>query len=202
MVRAMRSTPHVENELARLYTEMLSLNCGMSEYAAHKEVLRALKMCKKQGEKEGTAALAPGFGDLVLLDARAGHSVALGVVSKAWNEGATDEDIAEWWNLHDLQRRMVIWSEQVFRYSVFKSLRETGLSQDEAMRQVRREFPMYGDPTDTTNTQGDDRPLPHELRGRVDRYREKCGAAVIEERSAGYSSYNAFVRAEVRRGSL
>jgi len=208
LVRAIRSTPHIESELARLYTEMLTLNCGISNHAARKEVLRALTMCKARARKEGTGALGPGFGDFILLDAQnegttdAEHSFAVGVVTKARNEGGNDEDIREWWNLHDIQRRMVLWSEEVFRYAVFKSLLEQGLSADEAMQQVRRGFPMYGDPTDTTHTRGDDRPLPHELRGRVDRYREKWAAAVIEQRSAGYPSYNALVRAELRRGSL
>jgi len=161
----------------------------------------ALCQCTEQGRKEGTYRLPPGFGDKLVALADILPQAPL-IVSAARNDGATGEDIREWWNLHDLQRRMVLWSEQVFRYAVFTGMLDEGLSADEAMQQVRRGFPMYGDPTDTTHTQGDDRPLRHELRGRVDRYREKWGAAVIEERLAGYSSYNAFVRAELRRGNL
>jgi len=63
-------------------------------------------------------------------------------------------------------------------------------------------YPMYGDPSDTRHTCGDDRPLPHELRSRVDRYHEKWGAAIIEKRSSGYTTYNAFVRAEIKHGRL
>jgi hypothetical protein len=63
-------------------------------------------------------------------------------------------------------------------------------------------FPMYGDPNDTTSTAGEDRPLPHELRGRIDEYRKKHGAEAIQTWSDNHSTFNAFVRAELRKGRL
>ena len=47
------------------------------------------------------------------------------VSAKEWwkrrQEGATDEDIREFLNLNDLQRRMVVWPEMMFRYSYYLS---------------------------------------------------------------------------------
>lgn len=70
------------------------------------------------------------------------------------------------------------------------------------MAQVRRIVPMYGDPDDERHASGEDRPLPHEVRGRVDRYREKYGAVYIADRVKKYTTYNAFVRHEIRKGNL
>lgn len=194
-------TDQIETELKALYTRMLCA-CGFRPDDARAEVNKAIEMCKRAGEKEGTASLPSGFGDLILVAAKEGQRFAANRVNVARSEGATDEDIREFWNLHDLQRRMVLWSEEVFRFATFKDLLAKGLSADEAMMQVRGMFPMYGDPLETQHTTGDDRPLPHELRGRVDRYREKWGACVIAQGLSAHSSYNAFVRAELRSGRL
>jgi len=65
---------------------------------------------------------------------------------------------------------------------------------------------MYGDPDNTKVTSGDDRPLPHELRGKVDRWRIKIineeGEEKIKERLDRYSTFNAMVRDEIRKGNL
>jgi len=96
--------------LKSLYTEMLC-KVGFSLQEACKEVKKALQMCKEQGKKEGTADLPPNFGDLILIGSELGLPFMADRARKARDEGATDEDIREFWNLHDLQRRMVIWSE-------------------------------------------------------------------------------------------
>jgi hypothetical protein len=165
-------------------------------------VREAIEGCRQKGLEEGTADLRENFGDALLLQSRAGIAAAIRIVEKARAKGAHDEDIAEWWNLHDLQRRMVLWSEEVFRYANFMSFLDQGLDADEAMRRVRRIFPMYGDPNDTAHVSGDDRPLPHELRGRIDEYREKLGAEAILKWSVNHGTFNAIVRAELRKGRL
>lgn len=169
---------------------------------AHKAVKDAIKGCKEEAMREGTADWPENVGDLLLEVAKAEHVKYRKIVEKARKEGATDEDIREFWNLNDLQRRMVLWSENVFRYSSFLSFRDDGLSADEAMSRVRKMFPMYGDPEDTSHTSGDDRPLPQELRGRVDKYRERVGAIVIKSKAEKFTTYNAFIRNEIRLGKL
>jgi len=49
---------------------------------------------------------------------------------------------------------------------------------------------------------GGDRPLRHELRGRVDRYRERYEAQAVAEASKNFTTFNAFVRSEMRNGRL
>ena len=45
--------------------------------------------------------------------------------------------------------------------------RRNGEDKNEAAAHVRKIHPMYGDPDDTRHTAGDDRPLPYELKDRV-----------------------------------
>lgn len=194
---------YIEKELEELYSQMLSqVHTGMTLEQARNEVQKAIDLCKEQAAKEGTADLPDNYGDLLIQATESGDPKAKKIVDKARKEGSTDEDVREFWNLNDLQRRMVIWSENVFRYSTFKCVKKDGLTADDAMVQVRKMFPMYGDPDDTSNTSGDDRPLPHELRGRVDRYRKKSGAAYIMDKVKQFTTYNAFVRDEIRKGNL
>lgn len=192
----------IERGLEELYARAHHDLFGVSLDEARKMVRDVIAACKQKGKDEGTADLRENFGDFLILEARKGVPAAIQIVEKAQNEGARDEDISEWWNLHDLERRMVIWSEEVFRYANFTSFSDQDLDADEAMRRVRRMFPMYGDPNDRKHPAGEDRPLPHELRGRIDAYREKNSAAAILKCSANYSTFNAFVRAEIRKGRL
>ena len=173
----------IEKELEHLYTRAHQNLFGLAAAEARRTVRDAIKACRQKGRDEGTADLPENFGDFLLSQAREGASAALRIADKARKEGAGDEDIAESWNLNDLECRMAHWSELVIRYAKFLGFLEQGFDPDEATRKVRQMFPMYGDPLDTTHTFGDDRPLPHEVRGRVDEYRAKDGAASILKRS-------------------
>lgn len=194
---------NVERELEEMYSQTFSrLSTGWTLEQARQEVKKAIEMCKEEAIKEGTANLPDNFGAYVIQAAESGERKCKRMVEKARQEGATDEDIREFLNLNDLQRRMVVWSEMMFRYSYYLSCIEKGLTADDAMTEIRKTFPMYGDPDNTLNTSGDDRLLPQELRGRIDAYREKMGTVYIKDRMKEYTSYNAFIRDEIRKGNL
>jgi hypothetical protein len=192
----------LEAELEELYSKAYADYSGQTMSEARRTVCKAIRACKEQARQEGTDQLPNNFGTLLVTKTEGLHAMGFTIVENARVNGASDEDIEEWWNLHDLQRRMVTWHENAIRYANFLSFREDGLNADEAMAKVRTIFPMYGDPNDTTHTSGDDRPLRHELRGRVDRYRERYGAQAIVEASKHFFTFNAFVRSEMRSGRL
>ena len=143
-------------------------------------------------------------GDRLLEAARKGDADSMRICTKAKSEGATDTDIREWWNFAQAQRQAVLDSEDRFRLATFMHATEGGKDDDGAAAEVRRIFPMYGDPADETHTTGEDRPLPHELRGRVDRFRKKHGGSAIRTwmERAGFTNYNAFLRERIRRREL
>lgn len=63
---------------------------------------------------------------------------------------------------------------------------------------------MFGNPDDTTLTSGDDRPLPYELKDRVNTWMHKEMASPDEfrRRVEESSTFNALVRSEIRAGRL
>jgi hypothetical protein len=193
----------IEREIYQIYVQMLCMVAGYSPADAEQAVSEAIAMCKQQGAAEGTADLPEDFGDRVIEAARMGEPKSQRIVAKARREGATDDDIKEWWNLPDLSRRMVLWSENIFRYSVFLHAKnDDGLSAEDAAARVHKMFPIYGDPEDTSKLPSDNRPLPDELRGRVDSFKQLHGAEYIADQTKNFSSYNAFVRSAIRNGLL
>jgi hypothetical protein len=135
--------------------------------------------------------------------ARLGEPKSKRIIETARREGATDDDIREWWSLPDISRRMVLWSESVFRYSVFLHAKnDDGLLDKDAAAPVHMMFPTYGDPADTSKLPGENRPLPHELRGRVDSYRQTHSVEYIAEQVKNVTSYNAFVRHAIANGLI
>ena len=192
-----------ERDLLEAYSQTLSSITGFSPSEARKTVSQAISMCKKQGKAEGTADLPENFGDLLFDGFQKREPMAVQIIEKVRREGCSDDDIAEWWNLPDLSRRMILWSEDMFRYRVFvHALHEKGMNPDDAGAHVQKIFPIYGDPDDTTKLSGEKRPLPHELRGRVDAYRRSRGAQYIVDQVKNFPSYNAFVRHAIREGEL
>ena len=192
-----------ERMLHDFYVEMLCGVAGYSTADAERFVSDAIAMCKQQGIEEGTAKLPADFGDRLIEFARMGDPKSQRIVAKALREGATEDDIKTWWNLPDLSRRMVLWSENTFRYAFFLSaMNDEGLSFEDAASRVHKTFSIYGDPDDTTKLTGESRPLPHELRGRVDSFRHSRGPEGVVARINEFPSYNAFVRHAVRNGLL
>ena len=209
----------IEKTLEEDYTNMFSQQpTGMTVAQVRPMVKDAIEGCKRDAAREGTDKLPDNYGDLLLKAAESGDPDAKKIVERARNEGCTDEDIREYWNLHDLQRRMVRLSEDFFRGALSLALADSkqksgvsGLSlseeeKDDMVATLWKTFPKYrDDPTDTRFSSGDDRPLPHELRGRVDRWRIEMINEEPEKYKGmidKYSSFNAMVRDEIRKGNL
>lgn len=193
----------LERELHDMYANMLCTVAGYQPAQAEQTVSEAIAMCKQEANAEGTANLPEGFGDRMIEAASIGEPKSKRIIDRARQEGATDDDIREWWNLPDLCCRMVVWSENLFRTSVFLSaIEDDGLSAEDAAARVHQIFPLYGDPEDTSKLSGDNRPIPHELRSRVESYHQMRGAEYIADQVKGFSSYNAFVRHAIQEGLI
>ena len=112
-----------------------------------------------------------------------------------------------------MERRMMVKIDEWFRLETFVTALQAidiqGLDREEtaarAAMEVGRWHPVYGDPRDTTHGAGDDRPLPHELKDRVNVYVQRqiqIDLAAFRQRLAGSSSFNALLRHEIREGNL
>ena len=128
------------------------------------------------------------------------------VLEKKRREGVRDEDIRWWWNLDNLEKMMMLKVDEFHRMALhIKCRQEDGLSVERAAEQVRKHHPIFGDPEDTTHTQGDDRPLPEELKDRINIYVEKRFAndsEIFKKEVEQSSTFNALVRKEIRVGKI
>ena len=195
----------IEKKLEDIYTPKLKEVMGMSPSDAKRVFRDLIEKAKEESQEEGTSNLPEDFGDILLEKESTDEKIRSWLAMKR-NEGVRDEDIREWWNMHDLERRILLGFDEMTRFVQFSKfgwkdrLYEKGVETGGG-----RFFPIYGDPNEPSHITGDDRPLPYELKNRVNRYLDK--RAHIDpgqfkrdvERS---STLNAFIRKEVQRGNL
>ena len=195
------SSSDIEKQLEDQYIPMFQTMMGMSLSHAKSTFSDMLKQAKEESLKEGTSKLPQNFGDIVLTNGKFKSALA-----KIRNEGVRDEDIRWWWNMHDLERRMMLKVDDINKSALFiKLIEKDGLDEKEAARRVRKSFPIFGDPDDTTHTFGEDRPLPYELKDRINFYIEKMSQTdpeKLKKEIEKSSTINALIRKEIKKGNI
>ena len=202
------SSSNIEKELEECYIPMMEKMMNMSSQEAKDTFRNFLKKAKDDAMKDRTANLPADFGDCLLRVESTDIKVKR-MLEKKRMEGVTNNDIRWWYNMHYLERNMMLTIDNWMRYAYYGNLIENyGINEEEAMKQLRKTHPMFGDTEDTTHTTGEDRPLPFELKDRTNIFLEKTAKSSpanlekykkeIEESS----SYNAFVRKQIGEGKI
>jgi hypothetical protein len=194
-----------EKRLESQYVSFFRESMDMPEEVAREIVKAMTEEQKEAARREGTDRFPEFFGEILLERERTDESVRDAFAPKR-ADGVTDEDIALWWNMHDLERRMICKVDEMNRILLFEKLVQgSGVSQPEAARMVAKRFPIYGDPNHLVLETDDDRPLPFELKWRVNRYimeRTKADPDGYQEEVEASTSLNALLRRAVRQGKL
>lgn len=194
----------LEKQLEDLYVPMFQM-MGMSSSEAINTFCGILKKAKEESLKEGTSNLPQNFGE-ILLEKESTDEKIKTMLAKKRKEGVRDHDIRWWWNMHDLERRMMLMHDDVTKLAGFrKYTEEDSTNSDEAAKRIRKYFPVYGDPDDATHTTGEDRPLPFELKDRINIYFEKRSqrdSAKLKQEIEEASSLNALIRKEIKKGNI
>ena len=94
--------------------------------------------------------------------------------------------------------------DETTRLTTYMHHSELGMSSENAAKEVRKFHPMFGNPEDTQHAQGDDRPLPVELKDRINKWVEKnmSNAQAFKDRLSHFSTMNSFIRAEIKVGDI
>lgn len=185
---------------------------GISSAEAKKMAEDTLDRAIKESKKRGTYYLPQNLGDIILGDAGSDNSTIkkiVGVIRQKLpeikKEGVRDEDVRWWWNLNDIERHMMSKEDENARMALFIDRRLKGDLLDKVGEKVRKFHPMYGEPDDTSLTTGDDKPLPIELKNRINNYIQKR----MDDNSEKYkndieqsSTFNALIRKEIKAGNL
>ena len=192
--------PPLEARLIKKYTAVLAAQ-GLGS-SAREMAEQWLAQAIQESEAQGTAVVDADF----YLKAAASRPEVAAKLDAKRRDGVTESDICWWWNLPDIERRMIELSDDAARIALYLFKRDQGLSAEEAGVEVRRFMPVWGDPTDTSRWQGDDRPLPQELHARCDdwinKQRFNPEGEEFKRRLTAFSSCNALIRAEIRDGRL
>lgn len=87
--------------------------------------------------KEGTSKFPQNFGD-ILLEKETTNPHFKSLLAKKRNHGVKDEDIRWWFNVYDLERRMMTEVDNLYRFAQFLKFKEDGFNEDEAGKRVKR----------------------------------------------------------------
>ncbi len=180
------------------YTKEYIAACSSSSGIREDLVNELAQQAYDESVREGTIDLPENFGDLVLQKETEDEEVRM-LMAKKREDNVLDADIRWWWNMDDIQRRMIVKIDQKNRGDELRKLVELyGFSEGEAGLVLRKTNPVYGEPG---GEEGDDRPLPYELMGRITDYMKTLPAGGMNALKQ-FPSFNAFIREEFRKGSL
>ena len=202
-----------ERLILNQYTDLFSMTLGYDKSAAKKMATEMIDTAIKEAKDENTYFLPSGIlGDMILGGYKDNSIVGVLVkyVCKTLpikrKDGVRDEDIQWWWNLDDISRRMVIEFDAISKMASFISDREDNkLSVKKSGENSRKYSPIYGDPNDLSHSKGDDRPLPWELKDRINIYIENMIGEGIEKsrpKVEKSTSFNSLIRKEIRNGKI
>ena len=128
------------------------------------------------------------------------------ILMKKRSDGVRDEDIIWWWSLPSLDRYMMLAMDNLHQVAAHDAALSSGLSEVEANNVVWKRNPCYGEPDEEHDTQvGEDRPLPYELKDRINTYikkRKETDAQQFENEIEQSTSFNALLRKEISAGKI
>ena len=195
----------IEKRLEPQYVSFFQESMSMPEEVAREIFKTFAEEQKEAAHREGTDRFPEFFGRILLEREQTDEKVRNAFAPKR-AEGVTDEDIALWWNMHDLERRMICKVDEMNRILLFEKLVQgSGVTELEAARMVAKRFPVYGDPDHLVLENEDDRPLPFELKWRVNRYiteKTKADPVGFQKEIEASTSLNALLRRALKQGDL
>ena len=195
----------IEGHLEESYVPIFQTLMGMPLSQAKSTFRKLYKQAIDEAKAEGTINLPPNLGDVVLEKEASDHKTRL-MLEKRRKEGVKTQDIKWWMNRHELDRKMMMKADDMSKLALFIKLKEEdGYSGTEAATRVKKFFPIYGDPDDTSTSTGDDRPLPFELKDRINIYIEKTSHSDpngCKKKIEKSSSFNALIRKEIKNGKV
>lgn len=197
------TSSNIENQLRDQYLPAFQA-IGMSLREAKSTFQNLFQLGNQEADKEGSIDLPLNLGD-VLLKKEATEEGIKSMLAKRRKEGVRDEDIKWWMNRHELDRKMMAKFDEMSRMALYRYSKDKGMSDDKAAARVRKYLPIYGDPEDTSNTSGDDRPLPYELKDRIDIYiqkRSQSNPFTYKSDIEQSTTFNALVRREIQNGNI
>lgn len=193
-----------ERQLEDTHAQMFQSMMGIPASEARRTARDMIRDAKEELKRSDAANLPRDYGDQLLQRESTDPSVKEQFAGKR-QEGVTDADIRWWWNLPAIERVLMEKVDGLQRYAICVKQSGESHTPEQAAVALRKVHPMYGDPADTSETTGDDRPLPYELKDRVNAYirkRMQDDPATYKKDIAKSSTFNALIRRGIRSGQI
>jgi len=201
-----------EKILVKEHAEMLCQLIGIEQNQAMEMSERIFDRVVEESKSEESYFFPENLGDIVskktnTSDPKIGKivdSIRQSLPQKR-RDGVKDKDILWWWNRSDIQRRFILADDNILLTYLAKSFLQSGLIGGKAIAKVRKYMPLYGEPIKTSFPQSVERPLPYELKDRVNKYmveRSLKDKLKYQEDMENAKSFNTLIRNEIREGNL
>ncbi len=185
----------IEQGLLDIYSLMLTAS-GIDKEEAKKMIEDMLNTAIEQSKKGGNYFLPQNLGSIIVGEAETDDQ-GIQKYTQALrermpqNEGISLDDIRMWWNLNDVERRMIQMQDMATKSTAMFGFLKSGMasSPEQAIAMVCKIHPVYGNPNDNSQSSGDDRPLPYELKDRINIYIQKRSVKVRKSTKKKWSSH-------------
>lgn len=203
----------INNQLLESQADFLEKHVGFDAVGARKTAEEMLAAVIEECKKDGTYYLYKNLGSAILDNLPIADEYSRMIANSLketlpWKRetGVTNEDIRWWLDMHEIERRMMSKTSDIAQIMLFQELTERkGMTSKDAMHEVRKYHPQYSHNEENEFMKGEDRPLPPELRDRVNKYilrRASLDYRQYESDLAESSSFNALVRKEIKNKNL
>lgn len=191
-----------EKRLLKEYSDPLMAR-GIDRFTAWAMAKNVLDECIKASKEEGKYDENHNLGE-VMLKIENKDATIKKMFLMLRKEGVRDEDILEWWNRSDVERRFFIACDNINKTYLCETRIKIGDSPEEAVSYARKYLPMYGKPEDTGFASGNDKLLPYELIGRINMYIQMRAISpdAYKKEFLRFSTFNAFIRQKIREGEI
>ena len=191
-----------EKEFCNKYWPGLAVTTGIGDRNAQKLVIAFLKASIIEAREDGTFNKPLNHGN-TLIEKEKINNETKEWLKPAREDGVSNEDIIWYWNLHEIDRRMLDKIEIYFRTARYLQYKSDGLTEEQAIKKLFKYSPVWGDPYDIRYSSGEDRPLPPELIDRVNKYViNRTDIEKFKKDCEQYSSLNALIRKEIKKGNI
>jgi len=187
---------------ARLVNERI-MELRATGYGQEEATSKVREMVTRAAEivvERGLSNQPANYGDLLLQQEASNPKIHL-ALETIRAEGVRDEDIRWWWNKSALERVMIEQDDEINRTSAFYELLRDGFDGEQAAKKLFAIHPKFGTPAEGD---GDDGPIPIELKRRIVEFTERYSDTpeLLRQKAEQATSFNALIRAEIRAGTF
>lgn len=194
----------LKEKLEKKFVQFLADYLNVDQLDAKKMADNILDGLIEESEIEFHEGISPYFGDTLLSGEKTDASIRT-MLGRKRIESVNDNDIRWLWNMPADERLMLIITDNFFKSYSYTQYRTQGFTEQEAKCKLYKRFPYYGELDSDATLSGDDRPLPWELKDRINTYGIKRGKTDYEQYEKDMdasSSFNALVRKEIKEGKI